>query len=1087
MRKVFFITGLVCIGFLFISTFGGAKLQEVKGTEGVTPLKNLDLKPALKPDINFGKIPLYFISNKGQVNQKAKFYAKASKYTLWLTKEGLVFDSAKRSEVGGQKSDDRGYRREAIGYREKNPKHEIRNPKQIQNPKFKFSKQKKHSLQRPNLSTSQRQFQRDVSKLVFVGANKNPEILPINATKLKVNYFKGNDLKKWIGGIPTSQAVLYKNLYKNIDLKVYGIEKQIEYDWIVKPEGNPEDVRFEYKNVQKTRIDKQGNLVITTKFGELIHKSPISYQEVSVGADHCVCPSNNANEKRIPIKAVFKKISKNTYGFNVGKYDEGKKLIIDPVVLAYSTYLGGFDDDAGNGIAVDSSGNVYVTGRTYSTDFPTLNQYMSNKGGWDVFVTKLDTTQSGTASLLYSTYLGGGGMDYGNGIAVDSSGYVYVTGETWSGNFPVLNAYMGHPGDSGYENVFVTKLDTTQSGTASLLYSTYLGGLSHDYGNDIAVDSYGNAFVTGYTASTDFPVFNDYMGNKGSLDAFVTKLDTTQSGTASLLYSTYLGGGNVDHGNGIALDSSGYVYVTGKTWSENFPVLNEYISYPGDSNFANIFVTKLDTTQSGTASLLYSTYLGGSSHDYGNGIAVDSCGNAYVTGYTSSTDFPVFNEYMGNKGSFDAFVTKLDTTQSGTASLLYSTYLGGGNNDFGNGIAVDSSGYVYVTGETKSPDFPVLNQYMSSTLGQDAIVTKLDTSQSGTTSLIYSTYLGGGGSDYGHDIAVDSSGYVYVTGETEATNFPTFNPYMTEPWDDYSDAFVTRLIQYTEPYPLVLTKNVTSLKAISVNCGGRVLAEGGSPVIFRGVCWSTTPNPTLFDSYTTDGSGLGDFTSTITGLTPDTTYYVRAYATNNEGLDYGGEIQFTTLSPSITLTSPNGGETWLHGATENITWTCDMMPGELVKISLIKPNGVFLKKIADNVNADLGTHAVFIPASLPERDYKIKVDVKGLAATDMSDAPFSVASPYITVNSPIGGENWQAGTTEDITWGSALLPGDLIKIVLLKTNGTPILEIANSLDPATGTYSWDIPSNLPVRDYLIKIKVKNKNIADTSDSAFSVN
>jgi hypothetical protein len=164
-----------------------------------------------------------------------------------------------------------------------------------------------------------------------------------------------------------------------------------------------------------------------------------------------------------------------------------------------------------------------------------------------------------------------------------------------------------------------------------------------------------------------------------------------------------------------------------------------------------------------------------------------------------------------------------------------------------------------------------------------------------------------------------------------------------------------------------------------------------------------------------------------------------------------------------------------------------MMPGELVKISLIKPNGVFLKKIADNVNADLGTHAVFIPASLPERDYKIKVDVKGLAATDMSDAPFSVASPYITVNSPIGGENWQAGTTEDITWGSALLPGDLIKIVLLKTNGTPILEIANSLDPATGTYSWDIPSNLPVRDYLIKIKVKNKNIADTSDSAFSVN
>ena len=207
---------------------------------------------------------------------------------------------------------------------------------------------------------------------MFIGANKNPEMVPVDETKLRVNYFKGNDPAKWHCDVPTSQAVLYKGLYKNIELKVYGVEKQIEYDWIVKPGGNPGDIRFEYKNVKGTRIDKDGNLLIETDFGELMHKSPVSYQEIGraqgarrraqsevVGAGLRACP-----KERRDVNVTFKKIGKNTYGFEVSEYDKSQELIIDPVVLVYSTYLGGSDEDWGMGIAVDNNGYAYVTGTT---------------------------------------------------------------------------------------------------------------------------------------------------------------------------------------------------------------------------------------------------------------------------------------------------------------------------------------------------------------------------------------------------------------------------------------------------------------------------------------------------------------------------------------------------------------------------------------------------------------------------------------------------------------------------------------------------------------------------------------------------
>jgi len=388
----------------------------------------------------------------------------------------------------------------------------------------------------------------------------------------------------------------------------------------------------------------------------------------------------------------------------------------------------------------------------------------------------------------YSTYLGGSGADYVKGIAVDSDGNAYVAGYTQSDDFPTQNAYDSNLG--GYSDVFVTKLSSSGN---TPVYSTYLGGSDRDWGYAIAVDSEGNAYIAGYTESDDFPTKNPYKDTYGGgyYDAFATKLSNSGS---TLSYSTYLGGGSSDVGEGIAVDDAGNAYVVGYTTSSNFPTQNPYQS---DYHIGNddAFVTKVDTMQSGNDSLIYSTYLGGSSRDNAYDVTVDSSGNAYVTGLTFSSNFPIQNSYDSSLGgSKDAFVTKIDTTQSGNDSLVYSTSLGGGSGDEGYDIAVDSSGNAYVTGKTRSPDFPTLNPYQGSHGGgnDDAFVTKL--SSSGNT-LVYSTYLGGDGYDDGCGIAVDSSGNAYVTGLTYSSNFPTLNPYQSSHGGGEWDAFVASYLQ----------------------------------------------------------------------------------------------------------------------------------------------------------------------------------------------------------------------------------------------------------------------------------------------------
>jgi hypothetical protein len=643
------------------------------------------LSPSMALSSDLGNIPLYFIPNKGQVDKSALYYVKTSRHELWITKEGIVFDC---------------------------------------------------------------------SRLVFPGANSNLEIIPLEKTDYKVNYFLGNDPSRWKKDIPGSKSILFEEIYKKIDLKVYGVEKQVEYDWIIRPEGNPDNIRFEYKDIVGTEINKDGDLVIQTEFGKLVHKKPFGYQQI--------------NGKRTEVKVSFKETEEHAYSFDIGPYDRNLELIIDPAVLAYSTYLGGSLNDYAAGIAVDDEGNAYVTGKTRSPNFPTKNPYERDQSIEDAYVTKI--APSGR-SLVYSTYLGGSDYDYALAIAIDKAGNAYVTGGTLSTNFPTKNPYQK---DQPERDVFVTKL--SPQGNA-LIFSTYLGGSGMDESNGIAVDKNRNVLVTGRTDSVDFPTLNYVQRDQPGGDAFVTKI---ARGGNSLVYSTYLGGNYLDRAGSVAVDSEGNAYVVGYTESTNFPLKSPFQK---DKPGPDAFVTKLPPLGK---TLVFSTYLGGNAFDTANGVAVDNLGYIYVTGATDSTNFPTKNPFQKDQPGRDAFVTKLTP---GGNDLVYSTYLGGSDYDFAWAIAVDALRSACIVGETKSQNFPLKNRIQSKQPDFDAFVTKF--SPAGNI-LIYSTYLGGDGPDYAYDVRMDRIGNVYVAGWTFSTNFPTVNPFQKDQPD--GDAFVTKII-----------------------------------------------------------------------------------------------------------------------------------------------------------------------------------------------------------------------------------------------------------------------------------------------------
>lgn len=662
----------------------------------------------------------------------------------------------------------------------------------------------------------------------LIGAHRATHIAGLSQQPGEVHYLIGSDPAGWRTNVTTYAKVKYEDVYDGVDLVYYGNQKQLEYDFIVGPGVSPETIRLRFEGHRQLSMDADGNLIVRVEGEEIQIAKPHIYQNRGVA------------QKEIEGEYILER--GDQIGFRVSAYDRSAPLIIDPV-LVYSTYFGGSLEDEGRGIAVDGSGNIYITGLTYSTNLSLANPLRGALGGGanvtcspspchlsDAFVAKLDP--SGTA-LIYSTYLGGSFEDEGRGIAVDASGSVYLTGVTQSFNFPTANAVQRVY--AGGQDAFVAKLNAAGS---ALVYSTYLGGRNSDNASAIAVDNSFSATITGNTDSTDFPIANALQPvSRGSRDAFVTRLDA--AGRA-LVYSTYLGGGNIDESDAVALDSSGNVYITGRTGSTDFPTINPFQRTIGGGDNDDAFIAKLNAAGS---ALVYSTYLGGSGGEWGRGIAVDILGNTYVTGYTFSTNFPTLNPFqavfgLNGRGDSDGFVTKLNATG---AALVYSTYLGGSQNDSGRNIAVDISGNAYVTGYTASADFPVLDSLVSVGNRGLGYVTKLNAAGTGLT---YSTYLesssdfrnaffnpGGGG------IALDRSGNVYVTSSTVSTGFPIANA-LQPAIGGLKDAFVTKIGDTSPPSPRAF--GITDRGSASLT------TAGGSPMVvgyarMQANAGSTTP------------------------------------------------------------------------------------------------------------------------------------------------------------------------------------------------------------------------------------------------------
>jgi Beta-propeller repeat len=668
------------------------------------PPRDVDQKIKTRGGEAYGRLPIRFEANEGQTDAKVKFLSRGAGYGLFLTQSEAVLTLRRERSRGGPEA-------------------------------------------------------QSTVRMKLIGADPAPLMEGLDRLPGRSNYIIGRDASRWRRNVESFAKVRYRSVYPGIDLIYYGNQRQIEYDFVVAPGADPNVIRLgfvgldqaNFVGLDQVNIDAQGDLVLKTANGEIRQRKPVAYQEV------------DGIRREITCSYALK--DKQEVGFELGEYDHTRPLVIDPV-MAYSTYLGGGSDANYPGsIAVDAAGNAYVTGVTYALDFPTSNPLQPNPAGnGDVFVAKLNPEGS---ALVYSTYLGGSGYDEGLGIAVDEDGNAYLTGRTQSLDFPTKNplqpglagddifvtklnadgsalVYSTHLGGTSVDiawdlaidnerNVYVAgetfsndfptvnPLQATRSGGrdvfaakikadgSALVYSTYLGGgddrLPFDDDEDpkgIAVDRFGCLYLAGTTASPDFPTANPLKSTlaDGDRDAFVTKISADGS---AFVYSTYLGGGDFDEAWDLAVDASGAAYVTGKTFSPDFPTVNPL--QPVLSGTSDAFVTKISPTGS---ALLYSTYLGGTRGEWGFGIGIDSRNSIYVTGLTLSDDFPTLDAAQPiPDGSPDipdnGFVAKLKADGS---RLIYSTYLGGRGVDEGDLIAVDARGNAYVFGFTDSDDVP---------------------------------------------------------------------------------------------------------------------------------------------------------------------------------------------------------------------------------------------------------------------------------------------------------------------------------------------------------------------------------------------
>ena len=757
-------------------------------------------------------LPLFFEPNQGQTAPQVKFLAHGAGYGLFLTADEAVLE--------------------------------------IQHSAFSTQ----HSA--PG-SRSSRAASSSVIRMRLEGANASARISGASPLPGKSDYFIGNDPSKWHRGIPQFARVEYQAVYPGVDLVYYGDGGQLEYDFRVAPGAAPNQIALSFTGASAHIVagdsgdsGNVGDLILSTANGDVRFHAPHVYQQ--------------DGDTQKAVAGSFRQLAGNKIGFTIGDYDHSRELVIDPI-LSYSTYLGGSGTEGGLiganplnplnlvKIAIDPGDFIYVAGSTNSADFP-VTDGSTLKGAQNIFISKINPSPSvGMPQLVYSAYLGGSGKDSLAGIAVDKTSNIYVAGSTTSNNFPTVNALNPGPVTSGTHG-FLSALtfegnNGNNTSIYTLTYSTYLAGTNaadnaEDEVTGLAIDSNQNAYVTGVTTSSNsatlqnpFPASPDgyqtVSNNPGNPQFFASQISTTRSGYQSMLYSTYFGGGYpvtaTAIGGGIAVDpspnSSPNIYITGATTmlgvtgpngEKPFPLfsaqqtcLNEASNHGTCSSNTptttpDAFVAKISPSLP-NSNPIYSTYIGGRGDDYGNAIAVDTSGNAYVTGATDSNDWVCsgscvsgFQNVYNGDGNTNAFVVKI-SNPSGSSfyPLTYFTYLGGAGPDSGQDIKVDLIGAVHVVGATLSPNFPLTTDALQHYGGSgDAFVALLSTTAGGNTAAgDYSTYLGGSGLDQGTGIAFDQTfGAAYVAGITQSGDFPvTLATAYQQKLNGPQDAFVSKI------------------------------------------------------------------------------------------------------------------------------------------------------------------------------------------------------------------------------------------------------------------------------------------------------
>jgi hypothetical protein len=734
---------MVCVSAILVAIAFSTFAQDLTNNTQSQKLNAMTSRPEIEK--LYGSLPLSFERNEGQAGPQALFVSRSPHVNVLLSAEGLTVNLS-HHDLSGSKG-------------------------------------------LPNRAGTPRQKDGNIVqafRLNFVGSNNAPSVTGLDELPGKSNYLRGTDPQKWLRNIPTYARAKLGEVYPGVDVIYYGNGGQLEYDLSLAPNTDPHVIRFRVDGAESASVATNGDILLKSGSETMRLKKPVAYQQ--------------ANGVRHLVQSRYVVGRDGEIHFAMGPYDRRRTLIIDPV-LNYSTYLGGSFDDGVLGLAIDNAGNAYVAGFTDSFDFPvTPGAFQTTckancTANGDAFVTKLNPAGN---AVVYSTFLGGSSSEEAMGIAVDSAGNAYVTGETFSDDFPLTpSAFQSTRG--GDFDIFVSKLDPTGS---TLLYSTYLGGTAEDVGASIAVDNSGNAFVGGYSFAPLLP--NNFPTTPGAFQTsttsfatgIVARIDTNASGAASLVYSTYLGGSFNTEVFDIALDSGDNAYVTGPTESLDFPVTAGAFQTQCKpvSACADAFVTKLNPQGS---QLVYSTYLGGSTTDDGNGIGVDAAGYAYVVGDTNSTDFPVKNAYQkvnhGGTNGFDAFLTKIN--QAGS-DLVYSTYLGGRDDDHAFGVAVDPYGNAWVTGFTDSINFPLANAIQKKYAGStDVFVARFN--EAGNR-LLFSTYLGGSNNDLGLRIRADSTFHAYVAGRTFSVDFPV-TPGAFQTSDTSGSGFVAKICVFFCP------------------------------------------------------------------------------------------------------------------------------------------------------------------------------------------------------------------------------------------------------------------------------------------------